>query len=122
MDVDTFFNHIRGNVIDLIRRELTDLNSARVQTTTWIRFIQEFEDVVEIDRVEMTFNSRMTEVHQGSDLGRIVIGMITHKNWSGLEFPVAINKTDIFKKKNDISVTVLALKGARGVRSQKVGT
>ena len=59
MDVDTFFNCIKGNLIDLIIREPTDLNSARVQTTTWIRFIQEFEDVVEIDRVEMTFNSRM---------------------------------------------------------------
>ena len=80
MDVDTFFNGIRGGLIDLIRRELTDLNSARVQTTTWIRFIQEFEDVVEIDRVELAFNSRMTEVHQGSDLGRIVDGMIDHIN------------------------------------------
>ena len=80
MDVDTFFNCIRGDLIDLIRRELTDLNSARVQTTTWIRFIQEFEDVVEIDRVEKAFNSRMMEVHQGSNLGRTVDGMIAHMN------------------------------------------
>ena len=36
--------------------------------TTWNRFIQEFEDLVEIDRVELAFNSRMTEVHQGSNL------------------------------------------------------
>ena len=54
------------------------MNSARVQTTTWIRFIQEFEDLVEIDRVDKALNSRMTEVHQGIDLGRIVNGMITH--------------------------------------------
>ena len=78
MDVDTFFSHIGGELISLINRELTNLNSARVQTTTWIRFIQEFEDLVEIDRVELAFNSRMTEVHRGSDLGRIVNGMITH--------------------------------------------
>ena len=77
MDVDTFFSHIRGELINLIRRELTDLNSARVQTTTWIRFIQEFEDLVEIDRVEMAFNSRRAEVHRGSDLDGIVNGMIT---------------------------------------------
>ena len=32
-------------------------------------------------------------------------------NWSGLEFPVTINKISIFEKKNDVSVTVLALKG-----------
>ena len=34
MDVDTFFDRIRQNRIDLINRELTDLGSARVQTTT----------------------------------------------------------------------------------------
>ena len=78
MDIDAFFSLIRGDLISLINRELTDLNSARVQTTTWIRFIQEFEDLVEINRVELPFNSRMTEVHQGSDLDRIVNGMITH--------------------------------------------
>ena len=39
MDVDTFFSHIRGELISLISRELTDLNSARVQTTTWIRLV-----------------------------------------------------------------------------------
>ena len=47
MDVDTFFSHIRGELIDLINQELTDLNSARVQMTARIRFIQEFDDVVE---------------------------------------------------------------------------
>ena len=32
MDVDTFFDRIRQNLIDLMSRELTDLGSARVQT------------------------------------------------------------------------------------------
>ena len=41
MDVDTFFSHIRGELISLITREVTDLNSARVQMTTWIRFMQD---------------------------------------------------------------------------------
>ena len=200
MDVDTFFSCIREELISLIDRELTDLNSARVQTTTWIRFIQEFEDLVEIDRVNKAFNSRMMEVHQGSVLGRIVDGMIAHMkklidnptlensrfrfdqvlfldvsfhqlnltrgssyitlpdwvvkkkaiinphnddeecfkwaviaaseigkdlqcvsnlkkfadnyDWSRLEFPVTINKIGIFKKNNDVSVNVLALKGS----------
>ena len=78
MNVDTFFSRIRGELISLINRELTNLNSARVQMTTWIRFIQEFEDLVEIDRVELAFNSRMTKVHRGSDLDEIVDGMIAH--------------------------------------------
>ena len=36
MDVETFFRRIRGDLIDLIKRELSYLNSARVQITTWI--------------------------------------------------------------------------------------
>ena len=72
MDADTFFSYIRGELISLIARELTVLNSARVQTTTWIRFIKDD------DRVELAFNSRMTNVHQGSDLEQIVDEMITH--------------------------------------------
>ena len=36
MDIDTFYDRIRHTLIDhdLISRELTDLNSARVQTNT----------------------------------------------------------------------------------------
>ena len=43
MDIDSFFDWIRQNLIDLISRELTDLDSARVQTTTWIRFKIEYK-------------------------------------------------------------------------------
>ena len=32
-------------------------------------------------------------------------------DWSGLEFPVAIDKIGIFEKKNDVSVTILGVKG-----------
>ena len=45
---------------------------------------------MEIDRVELAFNSRMTEVHQGSDLGRIVDGMITHMK-TQIENPAVAN-------------------------------
>ena len=57
MDYSTFFSRIRGGLIDLIKRELTELNLARVQTAVWIRFIKDH------DRVELAFNSRMTNVH-----------------------------------------------------------
>ena len=78
MDVETFFSQTRGELISLITRELTDLNSARVQTIAWIRFVQEFDDVVEDDIVELAFNSRMTNLYQGSNLDALVDGMITH--------------------------------------------
>ena len=41
MDVDTFISRIRRELIRLIARELTDLNSSRVQMTTWIRFVKD---------------------------------------------------------------------------------
>ena len=65
MDVDTFFSRIREKLIELIKRELTVLNSARAETTTWIRFIKVRSSPQAEDdaRVELTFNSRMTDVH-----------------------------------------------------------
>ena len=61
MDVETFFHRVRGGLIDLIKRELNDLNSARVQTTMWIRFVREDEEGQE--KVELAFNSLMTSVY-----------------------------------------------------------
>ena len=84
MDVDTFFSHIRGELISLITRELTDLNSVRVQMTAWIRFMQDD------DRVELPFNSRMTDVNPASDLGVIVDRMITHTK-AQIENPALLN-------------------------------
>ena len=84
MDVDTFFDRIRQNLIDLMNRELTDLSSARVQTTAWIRFIQSLEDdfgnVIGFDRVDKAFNSRMMEMFQGSNLNEIVNETLAHMN------------------------------------------
>ena len=77
MDVDTFFDQIRQNLIDLINKELAQLGSARVQMTTWIRYVQEHMND-EIDIVNRAFNSRMIEVHRGDDLDEIVDGMTAH--------------------------------------------
>ena len=41
VDVDTFFNRIRKGLIEMIKRELNNLNSVRVQMTTWIKFVRE---------------------------------------------------------------------------------
>ena len=78
MDVDTFFNQISQNLIDLMDREL---GSAKVQTTAWMRFRQALEDdfgnVIGFDRVELPFNSRMTEIFQDSNLNEIVDEMFS---------------------------------------------
>ena len=41
MDVDTFFNRIRKELIELIKQELKTQTSARIQMTAWIRFIRD---------------------------------------------------------------------------------
>ena len=41
MDYSTFFGRIKEGLIDLLKRELTYLTSARVQMTVWIRFIKD---------------------------------------------------------------------------------
>ena len=71
-------------MIELIKRELTVLNLARVQMTTWIRFARDE------DQAELVFNSRMTDVHRGSDLDQTVDGMITHMK-TQIENPALLN-------------------------------
>ena len=39
IDVDTFFNRMGKQLIELIERELKTRTSARIQTTAWIRFL-----------------------------------------------------------------------------------
>ena len=94
MDVDTFFDQIRKNLINLIFRELTDLNSARVQMNTWIRFRIEYEEGI-IDRVRLPFNGRMVDVFQGSDLNEIMEEMFTHMN-TQIKTPTLANSRFIF--------------------------
>ena len=65
-----------------MNREIQDLGLARVQTTAWIRFMVEVEDenrnVIGVDRVEKAFNSRMTDIFQGSNLNEIIKEMFAH--------------------------------------------
>ena len=99
MNIDTFFDRIRQNLIDLVNRELTDLGSAKVHMTAWIRFIQALEDnfrnVMESDRVEKPCHSKMTEIHQGSDLDKIIDEMLAHMK-TQIENPALANGRFMF--------------------------
>ena len=64
IDVNMFFYRIRKELIGLIKRELKTRTSARIQMTTWIRFIRDDEEGHE--RVELAFNSLMTSVYRVS--------------------------------------------------------
>ena len=94
VDVDTLFDQIRQNLIDLISRKLADLGSARVQTTVWIRFRIEYEDGI-IDRVRLPFNSQMADIFQGNDLNEIVNEMFAHMK-AQIENPALANSRFIF--------------------------
>ena len=72
MDVDTFFTRTKRFLIDLLSRE-TRNRAVRSQATTWIRFVK---DVIE--SVELAFNSRMLAVYNLSNMDEIVSTMIDH--------------------------------------------
>ena len=91
IDPDTFFDSIRKRLTQLISRELKDLRSARVRTTAWIRFRQDFQFV------ELAFNSRMTDFHKASDIERLVDLMINHMRGQ-IENPALINSRFVFEE------------------------
>ena len=92
--MDTIFYWIRQNLIDLISRELTDLNSVSVQTNTWIRFRIEHEEGI-VDRVRLPFNRWMTDIFRGNDLNEIDNGMFTHMK-TQIENPALANSRFVF--------------------------
>ena len=72
MDVDTFFARTRRFLTDLLSRE-TRNRAVRSQATTWIRFVKD-----RIESVELAFNSRLLAVYNLSDMDEIVSAMIEH--------------------------------------------
>ena len=72
MDVDTFFAKTKRFLIELPTRE-TASRAVHSQATTWIRFIKDG-----IDSVELAFNSRMLAAYNLSDMGEIASAMIEH--------------------------------------------
>ena len=72
MDVNTFFTRTRRFLIDLLSRE-TRNRAVRSQATTWIRFVKDG-----IESVELAFNSRMLAVYNLSNMGEIASAMIEH--------------------------------------------
>ena len=88
MDYDTFFNRIKSQLIVTLKKESKG-RSVKVQTTTWIRFKQDEE------LVELAFNSRMTDVHNLSEVEKIVHKMINHMK-EQVENPALLNSRFVF--------------------------
>ena len=99
MDVETFRGETRGSITNLIIKELKDLDLAKVQTTTWIRFKVEVEDgdenLIRADMVDTAFNSQMMEVFKGSDLNEIIEEMFAHMR-TQIKNPALANSRFVF--------------------------
>ena len=111
IDVDTFFNRIRKELIRLIKRELKTRTSARIQTTAWIRFVRDDEEGQE--RAELAFNSLMTSVYRGSEMDQIVDGMIADMKFQ-IENPALLNSRFVFDEFLYLDVNFHQLSLTRG--------
>ena len=110
MDVETF-DRIGRALINLISQELNSLNSARVQTTTWIRFVREDDEGQE--RVELAFNSLMRNVYRGSNLFKIVNEMTANMKFQ-IENPALLNSRFVFNEVLDLDANFYQLNLTRG--------
>ena len=111
IDVDTFFNRIRKELIGLIKRELKTRTSARIQTTAWIQFVLDDEEGQE--RVELAFDSLMTSVYRGSEMDQIVDGMIANMKFQ-IENPALLNSRFVFDEFLYLDVNFHQLNITRG--------
>ena len=111
LDVDTFFNRIRKELIELIKRELKTRTSARIQMTAWIRFVRNDEEGQE--RIELAFNSLMTSVYRGSETDQIVNGMIANMKFQ-IENPALLNSRFVFDEFLYLDVNFHQLNLTRG--------
>ena len=107
IDPDTIYGLIRKQLIQLISRELKELRSARVQTTTCIRFRQDFQFP------ELAFNSRITDFYRASDIERLVNFMINHIR-EQIENPALINSRFVFEEVLFMDVNFHRLNLTRG--------
>ena len=109
MDLPTFLSKIRSSIANVLRRE-TAQRSIRCQTTTWIRYMKEYE------YINRAFNSRMTLVYMLSDIDSIVKEMINHMVQQ-IDNPKLRDSKFVFEKilHTDISNHRLVLtRGSRG--------
>ena len=111
IDVDTFFNRIRKELIELIKQELKTRTSARIQMTVWIRFVRDDEEGQE--RVELAFNSLMTSVYRGSEPDQIVDGVIANMKFQ-IENPALLNSRFVFDEVLYLDVNFHQLNLTRG--------
>ena len=75
VNIERYFELTKGDIKGLIRVQLVDLGSAKIQLTLWVRWIIDGDVDLFVDKA---FNSKQTEVFHGSNLYEVVGVMSTH--------------------------------------------
>ena len=107
MDVVTFFSKTRKFIADLLSKE-TMGRAVRSQTTTWIRFVKD-----ENEHVDLAFNSRMVSVYNLNDINEIVFAMIEHMSQQ-IENPALKDSKFVFDRIMHMDINFHRLNLTRG--------
>ena len=107
MDVVTFFSRTRKFIVDLLSKE-TMGRAVRSQTTTWIRFVKDG-----IEQVDLAFNSRMMSVYNLNDINEIVSAMIEHVSQQ-IENPALKDSKFVFDRIMHMDINFHRLNLTRG--------
>ena len=107
MDLPTFFSKTRDSILNLLSRESVH-RAVRSQTTTWIRFIKD-----QVEHVDLAFNSRMTPVSNLNDIGEIVGSMTEHMSQQ-VENPALRDSKFVFDRVMQMEISMHRLNLTRG--------
>ena len=96
-DIDSYFDQTKPHIKTLIKNQLKEMGSAKIIMTLWVRWNKPIMSLIELDpedaknaqdvdgiaddnyvRVEMPFNSLVTEFFEGSNINNLIQGMLAH--------------------------------------------
>ena len=97
-DIDSYFGKINPNIKTLIKNQLKEMGSAKIIMTLWVRWKKRIMPLIELGpqdaknfqdlddgttgdnymRVEMPFNSLMTEFFEASDINDLIHCMLVY--------------------------------------------
>ena len=97
-DIDSYFDQTKPHIKTLIKNQLKEMGSAKIIMTLWVRWKKRIMPLIELDpedaknaqdlddgttgdnyiRVEMPFNSLMTEFFEASDINDLIQRMLAY--------------------------------------------
>ena len=97
MDIDSYFDQTKPHIKTLIKNHLKEMRSAKIIMTLWLRWKKPVMSLIKLGpedaknvqdsdgstgdnyiKVEMSFNTLMTEFFEGSDINDLIQGILAH--------------------------------------------